>query len=166
MTKHPSFCNCGNHGTLNRREFIRLMGLVSLCLATDRFAFADDLSQAKYYGAFSQLPVGAVQPRGWIQKWLERQAEGLSGHPENMAYPFDTCMYAGIIPPPTVKHGGVWWPYEQSGYYFDATARLSHLIDSPPIWAMALQRGAGPMPWPAAGCWLIYRLQAIPEFLP
>ena len=30
--------------------------------------------KVQYFGAFSELPVGAVQPRGWIQKWLERQA--------------------------------------------------------------------------------------------
>jgi len=74
--------------------------------------------------------VGAVKPRGWIKKWLERQAGGLSGHPENMAYPYDTCMFAGIIPPPPSPHGEDWWPYEQSGYFFDATARLNRLIDN------------------------------------
>jgi hypothetical protein len=57
--------------------------------------------------------------------------DGLTGHPENMAYPYDTCMYAGKIPPPTVKHGEVWWPYEQSGYFVDGAVRLSHLIDNP-----------------------------------
>jgi len=28
-----------------------------------------------------------------------------------------------------VKHGDIWWPYEQSGYFFDASARLNLLID-------------------------------------
>lgn len=83
-----------------------------------------------YYGCFSELPVGSVQPRGWIQQWLERQARGLTGHPENMSYPYDTCMFAGQIPPPAVKDKWwkEWWPYEQSAYYVDATTRLSWLI--------------------------------------
>jgi len=91
--------------------------------------------KAKYHGEFSELPVGAVQPLGWLKQWLERQADGLTGHPENMAYPYDTCMYAGIIPPPPSKdkYWKEWWPYEQSAYYVDATTRLSWLINAPSI---------------------------------
>jgi hypothetical protein len=91
--------------------------------------------QARYFGRFSELPVGAVQPRGWLQQWLERQAQGLTGHPENMSYPYDTCMYAGTIPPPQTrdKWWKEWWPYEQSAYFVDATTRLSWLINNPSI---------------------------------
>jgi hypothetical protein len=84
-----------------------------------------------YHGQFAELPVGSVTPRGWIKGWLQRQADGLTGHPENMAYPFDTCMYAGKIPPPPVRNGEAWWPYEQSGYFTDGAVRLNHLIDDP-----------------------------------
>ena len=91
--------------------------------------------KVEYYGEFSELPVGSVQPRGWIQQWLERQAQGLTGHPENMSYPYDTCMYAGQIPPPPYqnKWWSPWWPYEQSAYFVDATTRLSWLINDPDI---------------------------------
>jgi hypothetical protein len=129
----------GSFRRVSRREFMRLVAAGSLTFlvarnsATDALAGLEGAGAPKYYGAFSELPVGAVRPRGWIKGWLERQAQGLSGHPENMAYPFDTCMYAGVIPPPPVKHGSVWWPYEQSGYFFDATARLNLLIDDPAI---------------------------------
>lgn len=68
------------------------------------------------HGTFQELPVGAVKPRGWIRRWLERQAEGLTGHPENLADAYDTSLLAGEIPPPVVKHGETWWPYEQTGY--------------------------------------------------
>ncbi|MDB6017195.1 MAG: hypothetical protein JWR19_1684 [Pedosphaera sp.] len=91
--------------------------------------------KVKYYGQFSELPVGAVQPRGWLQQWLKRQAQGLTGHPENMSYPYDTCMYAGLIPPPLFKDKWwkEWWPYEQSAYFVDATTRLSWLLNDPAI---------------------------------
>jgi hypothetical protein len=91
--------------------------------------------KAPYYGKLSELPVGAVQPRGWIQQWLLRQAQGLTGHPENLDYPYDTCMFAGEIPPPAIKdkYWKPWWPYEQSAYFTDATTRLSRLINDPGI---------------------------------
>jgi hypothetical protein len=94
-------------------------------------------AKIEYHGRFSELPVGAVQPRGWIQGWLQRQADGLTGHPENLAYPYDTCMFAGKIPPPPVKHGETWWPYEQSGYLVDGVVRLNHLIESPDVRRLA-----------------------------
>jgi uncharacterized protein len=86
--------------------------------------------KVKYHGKFAELPLGAVKPRGWIKQWLLRQADGLTGHPENLAYPFDTCMYSGKIPAPPVKHGEDWWPYEQSGYFVDGATRLNHLIEN------------------------------------
>ena len=87
--------------------------------------------KVEYHGRFAELPVGSVTPRGWIKSWLQRQADGLTGHPENLAYPYDTCMFAGKIPPAPVPHGQNWWPYEQSGYFVDGAVRLNLLIDSP-----------------------------------
>jgi hypothetical protein len=87
--------------------------------------------KVEYHGKFAELPFGSVKPRGWIKSWLQRQADGLTGHPENLAYPYDTCMYAGKIPPPPVKQPADWWPYEQAGYFVDGATRLNHLIDNP-----------------------------------
>ncbi len=87
----------------------------------------------EYHGHFAEPPVGAVQPRGWIKSWLERQATGLTGHPENLAYPYDTVMFAGKVPPPPVKHGETWWPYEQSGYFVDGAVRLNRLVENPDV---------------------------------
>jgi uncharacterized protein len=124
-----------NHG---RRQFLKLLGLVSLAPFAERLAFAQTLAQVpgtnitatpQYFGHFAELPVGAVKPLGWTKAWLERQGTGLTGHPENMGYPFDTCMLSGSIPAPAFAHGDNWWRYEQSGYFFDGVTRLSHLID-------------------------------------
>ncbi len=85
-----------------------------------------------YYGKFLELPVGAVTAQGWLKGWLLRQDQGLTGHPENLAYPYDTGMYSvGKIPNPATAHGDSWWRYEQSGYYVDAVSRLSGVIDAP-----------------------------------
>ncbi|HVZ29602.1 MAG TPA: beta-L-arabinofuranosidase domain-containing protein [Asticcacaulis sp.] len=90
-----------------------------------------------YYGAYRELPVGAVKPKGWIKAWLQRQADGLSGHPETMEYPYNTCLFAGTIPWKPEKHGENWWPYEQSAYFIDGATRLSALVDVPNVKAIS-----------------------------
>ena len=108
IAQHPS-CNF-NHHDHSRREFLRLLGLTSLAPFASHLAFAQatpGTEHPKYYGAFTELPVGTIKPQGWTKQFLIRQAAGLSGHPENMAYPYDTCMLAGVIPPPAVKHGQI-----------------------------------------------------------
>ncbi|HVS54065.1 MAG TPA: beta-L-arabinofuranosidase domain-containing protein [Opitutaceae bacterium] len=126
-----------------------VLGFASVSLrADDAPAFAASLPA--YHGRFAELPVGAVQPRGWIRSWLARQAEGLTGHPENLAYPYDTAMFAGKIPPPAVKHGETWWPYEQSGYFVDGVVRLNREIEDPGLARLAtanlgyLRENSGP----------------------
>jgi hypothetical protein len=132
--------------SISRREFIVASATAAGGLLIDRAGLgqvattvpdvAADFAppgefKVKYFGKFSELPFGAVKPRGWIKGWLDRQVQGLTGHPENLAYPYDTCMFAGKIPPPPVKHGDVWWPYEQSGYYVDSAIRTALLVDDP-----------------------------------
>jgi hypothetical protein len=88
--------------------------------------------RSKYYGTFVELPVGTVRAQGWLLGWLQRQDNGLTGHPENDGYPYNAGMYAvGQIPNPTVFHGSNWWRYEQAGYFVDAVSRLSRVIDAP-----------------------------------
>ena len=78
--------------------------------------------------------MGAVQPRGWIQKWLERQARDSPDIRES-DLSYDTCLFAGSIPKPVnaSKSWKEWWPYEQTAYFVDATARLSRLINDEAI---------------------------------
>jgi hypothetical protein len=134
----------------SRRQFIRQTALFagigmsfpalrSFAAGTNAPAAAEGISgigppghfKTDYHGCFAELPVGSVTPLGWIKGWLQRQADGLTGHPENMAYPYDTCMYAGTIPPQPVGHGQIWWPYEQSGYFVDGAVRRSLVTMNP-----------------------------------
>ncbi|MGD0796746.1 MAG: beta-L-arabinofuranosidase domain-containing protein [Acidobacteriaceae bacterium] len=131
---------------LNRRRFLELSSIAGAgLLATHGSAgqlisavtgeatefAAPGVFRVKYFGRFSELPVGSVKARGWIAGWLERQLEGMTGHPQNLGYPYDTCMVAGKIPAPAMKHGENWWPYEQSSYFFDGSVRLGLLLDTP-----------------------------------
>ena len=68
-----------------------------------------------------------VKPEGWLLQKLESQREGLTGHPEALSYPYNTCLWAGEIPR-MGTHGQDWWRYEQTAYYTDGLLRLGYLL--------------------------------------
>ena len=69
-----------------------------------------------------------IRPEGWLLRELETQREGLTGHPEALSYPYNTCLWAGEIPR-MGEHGRDWWRYEQTAYYTDGLLRLGYLLD-------------------------------------
>ena len=81
------------------------------------------------YAAFSEGMIGNVTPEGWLAEILNRQNEGLTGHPEAMAYPYNSCLWAGELSRDTESRGSDWWRYEQTAYYLDGLVRLGYLLD-------------------------------------
>ena len=88
------------------------------------------ITNAQEYSKFREGLIGNIRPAGWLKECLERQANGLTGHPEAMAYPYNTCLWAGEIERknenPVAKD---WWRYEQTAYYTDGLLRLGYLIN-------------------------------------
>ena len=68
-----------------------------------------------------------INPEGWLRQMLETQREGLTGHPEALSYPYNTCLWNGEIPR-MGTHGRDWWRYEQTAYYTDGLLRLGYLL--------------------------------------
>ncbi|MBO4340405.1 MAG: glycoside hydrolase family 127 protein [Bacteroidales bacterium] len=69
-----------------------------------------------------------IRPEGWLKEKLVQQKYGLTGHPEALSYPYNTCLWAGEIPR-MGTHGQDWWRYEQTAYYTDGLLRLGYLLD-------------------------------------
>ena len=46
------------------------------------------------HAVFAEGMIDKIQPEGWLKEILERQRDGLAGHPEAMAYPFNTVLWA------------------------------------------------------------------------
>ena len=67
---------------------------------------------------------------GWIEEFLERQASGLTGHPDALSYPYNTCLWNGQIKRNTDSYGCEWWRYEQTAYYSDGLLRLGYLLNN------------------------------------
>ena len=81
------------------------------------------------YTVFSEGMIDRIQPEGWLKEILQRQADGLSGHPEAMAYPYNTVLWAGELERDSESRGADWWRFEQTAYYLDGIARLGFLLD-------------------------------------
>lgn len=76
------------------------------------------------YSVFRELKITSIAPEGWLRRYLETQASGLTGHMETAGYPFDTKGWAS----PKRISGKDWWPYEQTGYWLDGAVRCAHLL--------------------------------------
>ena len=81
------------------------------------------------HAVFSEGMIDKIQPEGWLKEILERQRDGLAGHPEAMAYPFNTVLWAGELERDSESRGADWWRFEQTAYYLDGITRLGFLLD-------------------------------------
>ena len=83
------------------------------------------------YAAFTEGLIADITPEGWVREILQRQKDGLTGHPEAMSYPFDSCCWAGNLEMSKNPHywGSDWWRFEQSAYYVDGFTRLGYILD-------------------------------------
>ena len=79
------------------------------------------------FGKFADGLLSNTRPCGWLGRVCRLQADGLTGHPEALSYPYDTCLWAGEIPR-MGTHGSDWWRYEQTAYYTDGLLRLGYAL--------------------------------------
>ena len=78
--------------------------------------------------AFATLPLGRIQPRGWLRRQLEIQAAGLTGHLEEF-WP-DLGPNSGWL-------GGSGESWERGPYYLDGLVPLAYLLEDPVLTARA-----------------------------
>ena len=81
-----------------------------------------------YAQPWQETSLSDIRTGGWLKQQLINQKEGLTGHPEALSYPYNTCLWAGEIPR-MGTHGQDWWRYEQTAYYTDGLLRLGYLLD-------------------------------------
>ncbi|NOU35824.1 MAG: glycosyl hydrolase [Kiritimatiellaceae bacterium] len=81
--------------------------------------------------AFTEVPLAEIRPGGWIQRWLEIQKHGLTGHLEVAGFPFASKLWA--CKHIAFQYGEPWWPYEQTAYWIDGFTRCGYLLDDPEL---------------------------------
>ena len=79
---------------------------------------------------FLSLPLGAIQPKGWLKDQLEVQANGLTGHLEEIWD--DVGLNNGWL-------GGSGDAWERPPYYCDGLLSLGYVLEDPVLVAKALK---------------------------
>lgn len=88
---------------------------------------------------FSPAGDVTIHPKGWLHTLMQRQQNGLTGHPEALSYPYNSCLWAGEISRPDESYGENWWRYEQTAYYTDGLLRLGYEMNDETMVAKAME---------------------------
>ncbi|WP_222705505.1 beta-L-arabinofuranosidase domain-containing protein [Terriglobus albidus] len=105
---------------LSRRQFMKYAGLASASPVFDSsFDWLGDPAKSVRTGEFQLLPLGSVQPKGWLRRQLEIQANGLSGHLDE-TWP-DVGPKSGWL-------GGTGESWERGPYFLDGLIPLAYLL--------------------------------------
>lgn len=87
-------------------------------------------AQSLVFSKFHAGDVPGIHPAGWLQVLMQRQHDGLTGHPEALSYPYNSCLWAGEISRSDETYGDNWWRYEQTAYYTDGLLRLGYELNA------------------------------------
>lgn len=89
---------------------------------------------------YEELNLGEVKARGWVRRFLQTQANGLTGNMNEIGKPFVRAYWEGgkdAKPDETENFlGGLnceedaWTPFEQNGYWIDGMLRTAYLSEN------------------------------------
>jgi hypothetical protein len=78
--------------------------------------------------AFLPLPIGAVEPQGWLRDWAKCARNGITGHLDEWNPVFADGWKGTPIHWTNAKPDGTGWPLEQSAYWLDGAIRLGFIL--------------------------------------
>lgn len=71
---------------------------------------------------FKELPLGSIRPEGWLHEQLQRQADGLTGHLDE--------VYPQVMGPSNAWLGGDGDAWERGPYWIDGLLPLAYILDN------------------------------------
>ena len=80
---------------------------------------------------FNEVPLANIEPSGWLRNYLINQRNGLTGHLDEIGYPFSNDFWGNPKPRYQNKdelYKDDWAPYEQTGYWIDGMLRCGYLL--------------------------------------
>lgn len=54
-------------------------------------------ASAQNFSVFQGGAGSDIRPEGWLKEFLLRQKSGMTGHPEALSYPYNSCLWNGEI---------------------------------------------------------------------
>ena len=78
---------------------------------------------------YTAMPLGAIQPEGWLRTMLETQRDGLTGHLDS--------IYAVVAGPDNAWLGGTGDTWERGPYWIDGLVPLAYILDDEKLKAKA-----------------------------
>lgn len=117
------------------KHFLPLLFLLGLCQT-----LASQSARNQYYitnqeplinQPYTALPLGAIQPKGWLRKMLETQRDGLTGKLDS--------MYALVCGPNNGWLGGTGDSWERGPYWIDGLVPLAYILNDAKLKAKAQQ---------------------------
>ncbi|MBI5294622.1 MAG: glycoside hydrolase family 127 protein [Chloroflexi bacterium] len=84
------------------------------------------------------FPLREIRPAGWLQNFLERQADGLTGNVAVSGYPYGYKFW-GTQADNTKGSYAAWWPYEQTAYWIDGALKCGYLAGRDNLYQQALE---------------------------
>lgn len=99
---------------------------------------------------WQELNFSEIKAKGWIKKYLETQAQGMTGEMDKIGKPFSLRTWGSRNETDNEGYeafvGGMvtdmdsWVPYEQTGYWIDGAIRAGRLIDNEKLIKLAGSR--------------------------
>lgn len=78
--------------------------------------------------AFTPLPLGQVEPQGWLRDWAVSAKDGITGHLDERHPVFHDGWKGAAIRWTGAAADGTGWPIEQSAYWLDGAIRLGFIL--------------------------------------
>ncbi len=83
--------------------------------------------------AFTPLPLGHVEPQGWLRDWAVAMKDGITGHLDERSPVFRDGWKGIPIAWTGAKPDGTGWPLEQCAYWLDGAIRLGYILHDEPL---------------------------------
>lgn len=112
-------------GLLNAVPFINQIKAGEKTMSENELMMANDYYVSNRaplkHEPFAELPIGAIQPKGWMREQLRRQRSGLTGNLDE--------IYTKVVGPTNGWLGGDGDGWERGPYWLDGLVPLAYILD-------------------------------------